>query len=116
MSGVEILVCATCKTPGFAGDAPPGADLWRALTVAAPAGLRVTAVECLSNCNRGCTIALRGPGRWTYIYGDIDPAADLPDVLAGVAAYADTPDGLVPWRARPVHFRKHCIARIPPEV
>ncbi|MDO5612477.1 MAG: DUF1636 domain-containing protein [Paracoccus sp. (in: a-proteobacteria)] len=116
MSGVEILVCATCKTPGFAGETRPGADLLAALADAPPPGVRVTAVDCLSNCNRGCTIALRGPGRWTYVYGDIDPARDLPDLLAGAAAYADTPDGLVPWRARPVLFRKHCIARIPPEV
>ena len=63
---------------------------------------------------RGCTIALRSPGRWTYVYGNIDPAAQLETVVEGVTRYAATPDGLVPWRERPEHFRKNCIARIPP--
>ena len=31
-------------------------------------------VECLSNCARGCSIALRGPGRWTYVYGNLTAA------------------------------------------
>ena len=30
------------------------------------------------------------------------------------ARYRATPDGLVPWRARPETFRRNCIARIPP--
>ncbi len=70
-------------------------------------------VECLSNCTRGCTVALRAPGRWTYVYGNLD--ASLVGVLAdGVARYVATADGLVPWRERPEHFRKNCIARMPP--
>ena len=36
------------------------------------------------------------------------------DILAGAAAYAATADGLVPWRERPVVFRKQSLARIPP--
>jgi predicted metal-binding protein len=36
------------------------------------------------------------------------------DILAGAAAYARTTDGLVPWRERPVIFRKQSLARIPP--
>jgi predicted metal-binding protein len=33
----------------------------------------------------------------------------------GVSAYAQTSDGVVPWRERPVVFRKQSIARIPPQ-
>jgi predicted metal-binding protein len=36
------------------------------------------------------------------------------DIIAGAAAYAAAPDGLVPWRARPEIFRKQSLARIPP--
>ena len=36
-------------------------------------------------------------------------------VLDGATRYAATADGLVPWRERSEHFRKNCIARIPPE-
>ena len=36
------------------------------------------------------------------------------DIVAGAAAYAAAPDGIVPWRARPEIFRKQSLARIPP--
>ncbi|TVR77827.1 MAG: DUF1636 domain-containing protein [Rhodospirillales bacterium] len=114
---VQLLVCVTCRHSG-AGDPPepkPGAVLRdRLLAAALPAGVRVHGVACLSNCSRGCTIALRGGGRWTYVYGNIDSAAHVAAVIEGTTRYAASHDGLVPWRERPEHFRKNCIARIPP--
>ncbi len=81
-----------------------------------PAGVRLRAVECLSACSRGCSVALvGGPDRWSYVYGDLDPDAHVADILKGAAAYAATGDGLVPWRERPEIFRKLSIARIPPQ-
>lgn len=129
---VELLVCVTCRTTAPADAAPDAARGDRsdglrdglrdgarlhALLVAAdcPEGVAVRGVECLSNCGRGCTVALRGgPARWTYVYGNLDPDIHLPAVLDGAARYRATPDGLVPWRARPETFRRNCIARIPP--
>jgi predicted metal-binding protein len=113
---IELLVCTSCRRGLEApdGDERPGSALCRRLAGDAPEGVTVTGVECLSNCSHGCTIALRGPGRWTYIYGRIDETADLDPIREGVARYRDTADGLVPWRERPEHFRKNCIARIPP--
>lgn len=114
--GVELLVCATCRHPDAPDDEPrAGARLAGALAGAElPEGVRLRTVECLSNCKRGCTAALRGPGRWAYVYGDLDPET-APAVLAeGAALYRDAPDGLIPWRARPEHFKRHCIARLPP--
>ena len=35
-------------------------------------------------------------------------------ILEGVAKYRESDDGRVPWRERPEHFRKNCVARIPP--
>ena len=122
LSPAELLVCTTCRAANLPGAVPglnpdadrPGAVLARALGAALPEGIRVTAVECLSNCSRGCTVALRGPGRWTYVYGNLDPARDVATVIDGALRYRAAPDGLVPWRERPEHFRKNCIARIPP--
>ncbi len=116
----ELLVCVTCKSAlpaetATADETRPGAQLLAALTEgAAPAGVRIRAVECLSNCTRGCTVALRGGGdRWSYVYGNLTPAqAEM--VLDGAARYQAAADGLVPWRERSEHFRKNCIARIPP--
>lgn len=114
---MELLVCVTCRRGPANGDnAPrPGALLHDALVNdGLPAGLSITPVECLSNCSQGCTIALRGPGRWTYVYGNLDETAHLETIREGAARYQATPDGLVPWRERPEHFRKNCVARIPP--
>ena len=35
-------------------------------------------------------------------------------ILEGVGLYGETPDGIVPWKARPPEFRKGVVARIPP--
>ena len=56
---------------------------------------------------------MTAPGRWSYVYGRLTEA-DVADILAGAAAYAAAPDGLVPWRDRPAVFRKQSLARIPP--
>ncbi|MCV2867752.1 DUF1636 domain-containing protein [Defluviimonas sp. WL0002] len=114
---VTIHVCTTCRMgqPIAEGEVRPGARLMAALEQAgAPAGVRIVPVECLSACDHGCNIALTGPGRWSYVYRGMDPDAHVADILAGAAAYAATEDGLVPWRDRPVIFRKQSLARIPP--
>lgn len=113
---VELLVCTRCLAGAEAAEdhERPGAVLLRRLEAEAAGDLRLTPVACLSNCSQGCTIALRGPRRWTYVYGRIDAQGDLSGILDGAQKYAATDDGLVPWRDRPEHFRRNCIARIPP--
>ena len=111
-----LHVCMTCKAGEIVenGAAPPGARLHAALVAAGvPDGVHLVPVDCLSACTQSCAVALSGPGKWSYVYGRLTPA-DAADILAGAAAYADTPDGIVPWRARPVIFRKQSLARIPP--
>ena len=112
---VTLHVCTTCRAgqPVVEGMLLPGARLHAALAAAAPEGLRVEAVECLSACAQGCAVALSAPGRWSYVYGRLTEG-HTPDILAGAAAYASAPDGLVPWRERPEIFRKQSLARIPP--
>ncbi|WP_085792480.1 DUF1636 family protein [Roseivivax jejudonensis] len=113
----ELLVCIKCrKGQEMPEDARrPGAHLFDALAArGAPEGVSITPVECLQNCDAGCTVALRGPGRWTYVYGGLDAARDVETLLDGAARFRDTPDGLIPWRARPEHFKRNCVARVPP--
>src|SRR6201992_2750254 len=93
--------------------APGGAFTESARLQAGPPRFRIVEAECLSNCNRGCSVALTAPGRWSYIYGDLG-VASVDELIAGAARYAATEDGLVPWRERPAIFRKGVIARIPP--
>ena len=113
---VRLHVCVTCGKAEGVGETA-GRRLLDALAPAlAIAGVPVetVAVECLSVCKRPCTVAASGPGRWTYVWGDIDPDADLPALVDGLARYAAAPDGIVPWRDRPERLRKGVVARIPP--
>jgi predicted metal-binding protein len=113
-----LYVCTTCKRgePVPDGMTAPGADLHAALLAAgAPEGVRIVGVECLSACNTGCAVSLVMPGAWSYVYGRLG-AENVADILEGAAKYAASPDGIVPWRDRPVIFRKQSIARIPPQI
>lgn len=119
LAPVELLVCTKCRreTEVPEGGSRPGEVLHAALASRElPDHVTLKAVECLSNCSSGCSVAIRGgAARWTYVYGNLLESEHVDTVVEGVTAYADTPDGLVPWRARPEHFRKNCIARIPPQ-
>ncbi|SNR43683.1 DUF1636 family protein [Puniceibacterium sediminis] len=113
----ELLVCIKCRRGAemAEGDRRPGQALFDALgALTLPEGLRVTPVDCLQNCDHGCTVALRGGARWTYVFANVDEAADPAMILDGATRYHATADGLIPWRERPEHFKRNCVARIPP--
>jgi predicted metal-binding protein len=115
---VSLHVCITCKAGETVaeGAACPGTRLHAALAAAgAPEAVKIVPVECLSACSQGCSIALSAPGRWSYVYGRLTEN-DAPEILLGAAAYAEAADGIVPWRQRPLIFRKQSLARIPPMV
>ena len=111
-----LAVCITCRRDGISPeDTRPGARMLAALAaLALPEGVTLRPVECLSACTHGCSVALQAPGKWTYVYGNLDPAAHAPDILHGAALYAASPDGIVTWRDRPALFRKQSLARVPP--
>lgn len=111
-----LYVCTTCRagSPVSDEDPPPGQQLYAALTDhGAPEGVTIRGVECLSACNHGCSVALSKTGGWSYVFGRMT-MADAPEILRGAGLYAASDDGIVPWRDRPVIFRKQSLARIPP--
>jgi predicted metal-binding protein len=107
-----LLVCVTCKSEA----GPLGPDLFAALgeRLDPEPGIALKAVECLSVCKRPCTVALAAPGKWTYVVGDLDRDLHLEDIVVGACRYAASPDGIVPWRERPLCFRKGVVSRTPP--
>ncbi|MGY2047296.1 DUF1636 domain-containing protein [Methylobacterium sp. JK268] len=113
---VTLYVCTTCRADSDSPDGPrAGARLHAALAEAfADEAVTVAPVECLSVCKRPCTVAVASPGRWTYVYGDLDPAGAVAILRDGLSRYAAAPEGIVPWRERPEAFRKGVVARIPP--
>ena len=115
MPDTILYVCTTCRGADDLSEPRAGARLLAALREATGGeDLRIEGVECLSVCKRPCTVAVASEGRWTYVYGDLDPAASARTILDGIGLYAQTSDGIVPWKARPEAFRKGVVARIPP--
>jgi predicted metal-binding protein len=112
---VTVFVCVTCKAADD-GPVPAGRGLYEAIVarLGAATTCTVTPVACLAVCKRPCTVALAGPGKWTSIVGDLDPAVHADDVLLAAASHAATVDGIIPWRQRPLSFRKGVVARVPP--
>ena len=111
-AATTLLVCVTCKSEA----GPMGLGLFEALSerLAAESDIALRAVECLSVCKRPCTVALAARGKWTYVIGDLISDSHLEDIVVGARRYAVSPEGIVPWRERPLCFRKGVVSRTPP--
>ncbi|MEM1345489.1 MAG: DUF1636 domain-containing protein [Pseudomonadota bacterium] len=81
---------------------------------AASSGLAVRGVHCLSQCKRAAVIAVSGDNRFTYFFGDLDPARDASAVIALAKLYADSPDGFLERNARPKPMQAGVLGRLPP--
>ena len=110
---VVISVCTMCRPAE--GDGNPGAALLASLREAGADGLvTVREVQCLSVCKRPATAAMSGPDRYTYVFGDLDPATAAPALIECARLMADTEHGFLLWRERPEGLRRGIVARIPP--
>jgi len=116
-----LFVCVSCRTqatePVSSERSRPGARLLAAINAAPDEwrdGVAVVPVECLSNCNRACTIAVTAPDKWTYVIGALDPELHAEDVLAFARLHQAHEAGVPVWRERPEYVRKNTIARVPP--
>jgi predicted metal-binding protein len=112
-----VLVCITCRTPADPSNAPPkGAELAIAtrLALGEACDVDVQHVRCLGNCNRGLSAAIRRDHAWTYVFGNLDALRDGPTLIAGARLFAESADGLMPWRGRPEPLKRGLIARVPP--
>jgi len=115
-TGATVYVCITCRRPGDPEDAPrPGLALARATAeAAAGTGVAVCQVECLANCSRSLSAAMRCDGAWTYVFGGLEPERDAEALIEGAQLLARAEDGLLPWRGRPEVLKRGLIARVPP--
>ncbi|XWN30319.1 MAG: DUF1636 domain-containing protein [Devosia sp.] len=119
-----LSVCLTCRDGRQAADTVVRGGERFAETIMAARRARladlpahtVRGVRCMSQCLRPCTIALSCKGRFTYIFGDLDPERDADDVLTLLSAYVDTPEGFLPRDRRPEPLQAGILGRIPPLV
>jgi predicted metal-binding protein len=74
----------------------------------------IQAVDCLSACDRPCTVAFAAPNKNTLMFGDLQPLASAAAVLQLGEQYFASADGIVPRQERPEALKKGILARIPP--
>jgi predicted metal-binding protein len=68
----------------------------------------------MSQCKRPCVVAFSGPGRFTYLFGDLQPGRDVDTVLAAFAPYQSRADGFLERYERPEVMRAGILGRVPP--
>lgn len=114
--GTTVYVCVTCRKADDAEDGPrPGLLLARATAKAAEGtDVSVCQVQCLGNCSRSLSAAMRCTGTWTYVFGSLDADRDLQALIDGARLLAEATDGILPWRGRPDILKRGLIARVPP--
>ena len=65
-------------------------------------------VACMSNCKRPCIAAICGHGRFSYLFGDLDP--EMPSTVDALvefpSIYLTAPEGFVGRRNRPIPLQK----------
>ncbi len=126
-----VMVCITCRAPTHPTDALAttpgtnalGADAPRtglalaeatAAAAAHAADISVQRIQCLGNCSRGPSAAIRCENTWTYVFGGLEPTRDGPSLIIGARLLALAADGIMPWRGRPESLKRGLIARVPP--
>ena len=71
-------------------------------------------VRCMSACTRPCTVALSGPGKFTLLFGDLDPERAAPGVMTTFEAFQSRADGFLRREERHAALQEGILARIPP--
>lgn len=122
-SAACLSICFRCKPEGWSGDANtrrPGADLADAIEAEATRrGIDLDMlrdVRCMSQCKRPCVVAFSGEGRFTYLFGDLDPERDASAVLDAFTLYVERTDGFMERFERPEALRAGILGRVPPLV
>lgn len=116
----QILVCKACKHHGQTCE--PGFKLLKQLRAAiAAAGLgdafEVSGTACLAGCAQGhggpCVVGWRATAKATWLFGDIDPAQPIDDLVEFARLYASVEDGWLSGKDCPPRLCDNTLARIP---
>jgi predicted metal-binding protein len=115
----QILVCKACK---HKGSSARGSALLKQLRVAIAAeglgeAFEVTGTACLAGFvpDHGgpCVVGWRAQARATWLFGDIDPAEPLDDLVEFSRRYAALDDGWMGGGDCPPRLCDNTLARIP---
>ncbi len=118
---ITLHVCTTCRRgaePLEPKEDRSGAKMYHAVREELSGrndtqDIDLVSVECLSGCTRGCTVAVSGDNKWTFVIGDLDPTEHPQDIVTYALQHGAHEEGLPTWRERPAAIRKGVLARVP---
>ena len=106
MSAVVLRVCEDCGTPfGSLAEALAARPFLEPV--------RMEPGECMNGCAAPVSMALQGVGRATYFFAGVEPATDIEDILATIAAYIEAPGGWIEDARRCGRLRLCLVGRVP---
>lgn len=120
MTDGVFQVCYICQRPDVPrGPQPEGTVIMQRLRqmledAQLSGQISLEPYGCLGNCRRRCTVALAGPGRWSWLFGELDPNADLGWLVDFARQWLATPDGMIAKSRRSEEARAHGVGRLPP--
>lgn len=113
-----VTVCTDCRVtgsacrPGLVLLARLGESLDR-LGIGPEVDFSIQGTACMAGCRRPCTIAFQASGKATYLFGDIEPDADIDALVDFARLYAQRVDGMTREGERPRALAGKVLARVP---
>ena len=116
-----LSICMTCRD-GREGacDTRGGARLARRvaekLARDSDPQMQLRGVQCMSQCKRSCIVSLAAEGRFTYVFGELDPDDDtnVDALFELVSQYSNVPEGFLERKDRPAPLQASILGRLPP--
>lgn len=112
----QFLICKSCRPterhrrPGAAMIA----NLRRAIHEAdLSTSFEVTGTACMGGCDKPCSVALRAPEKASWLFFNLDPVDDVPDIVRFAKLYAELDDGWCRSVDRPGKLAENILARLP---
>ena len=116
-----LSICMTCRD-GREGacDMRGGARLARRVTEKLERSnspqMQLRGVQCMSQCKRSWIVSLAAKGRFTYVFGELDPDDDthVDALFELVTQYSKAPEGFLERKDRPAPLQASILGRLPP--
>ena len=117
-----LSICLTCRDgrEGCQGHVRGGTRLaeavLRRVQITRVSEVDLRGVRCMSQCKRPCIVSISAQGRFTYMFGDLDPENldHIEALLELTARYKVVPEGFLTRDERPKPLRASILGRLPP--
>ena len=78
--------------------------------------MQLLGVQCMSQCKRSCVVSLAAEGRFTYVFGELDPDDDthVDALFELVSQYCKAAEGFLERKDRPAPLQASILGRLPP--